>query len=631
VERDLADKVEKVLRADLTEVQKLIYESILTGAVPSHNKMIQLRKVCNSPLLFHPYVRGLSGSFPYDASEDVVKVCGKFSLLDNILPKLKATGHRVLIFNQMTKTMNILEDYFRLRNYSFLRLDGNTEAAQRTEYLKLYQEKESEYFIFILSTRAGGLGLNLQSADTVILFDSDWNPQNDMQAMARSHRIGQKQQVLVLRLITSGTVEEKVLATAHTKLTNEQMVIQAGMFHDHYSDKLSREMVEKVIREESIEGDEPDENGAGGGADEVSKALARSEEELKIFQQMDEAERKRIEKSGEDHRQFPDSIIPKWVYDYCLNGSKSLESSNTLIPYSRKKLFHDRYKSIDPRQYPEQYQQAEEAWRLEPDDSELLTPQGRAKAAKAKLQKQQELEKQLQKLREEKKLSKLKGEEAEGDSEDSDDEENKENQGSYGEEEEGESRLAETKATKGRKKGRGGGRGQAAAAAARARAAQRAAEQERADQLAAAQQENNNNNTNTNSNITSIDNSNAMDGSSSAVASIADVSAAKRKRDDSSPQSLNKKPKNLVIKFKKSADSAGLHTVHQAEEIEMKDEQAADSNKDAPANKASTTNAIISRSGPSPLKRIPKKAVAANPNPNNIIVLKKPSAKEFPH
>ena len=101
-------------------------------------------------------------------------MCGKFTLLDQILHKLKRTGHRVLIFNQMTKCMDVLEEYCNLRKFTFLRLDGSTSADVRTESLIKFNAPDSPYFIFMLSTKAGGLGLNLQSADTVILFDSDW-------------------------------------------------------------------------------------------------------------------------------------------------------------------------------------------------------------------------------------------------------------------------------------------------------------------------------------------------------------------------------------------------------------------------------------------------------------------------
>lgn len=107
---------------------------------------------------------------------DLYRVSGKFEFLDRILPKLKATDHRVLLFCQMTSLMNIMEDYLNWRGFQYLRLDGTTKSEDRGDLLKKFNSPESEYFIFLLSTRAGGLGLNLQAADTVIIFDSDWNP-----------------------------------------------------------------------------------------------------------------------------------------------------------------------------------------------------------------------------------------------------------------------------------------------------------------------------------------------------------------------------------------------------------------------------------------------------------------------
>ena len=358
VEKDLADKVEKVLRCELTPVQRLLYSSIMEGKVSIHNRMVQLRKVCNHPLLFHPYTRLVPGASQYSVDDELVSMCGKFRLLDSILPKLKATGHRVLIFNQMTKTMNILEDYFRMRNYTFLRLDGTTATEDRTDSLRAYNAVDSDYFIFILSTKAGGLGLNLQSADTVILFDSDWNPQNDLQAQARAHRIGQKQQVVVLRLITSSTIEEKVLATAHQKLNHEAMVIQAGMFHDHYSHTASRTMVERAMREQ-LEGEED-----VADDDEVCKALARSEEELHTFQQMD-ADRRQARTAAEavaEERQRqglePEGLtVPRWTYEWCLRGNKATTTDQTPVAFSRKQVMLDRIHMMEAGS-----EEAKKAW-----------------------------------------------------------------------------------------------------------------------------------------------------------------------------------------------------------------------------------------------------------------------------
>ena len=112
---------------------------------------------------------------------ELYRTSGKFELLDRVLPKMAASGHRVLLFCQMTQCMTIIEDYLGWKKYSYLRLDGTTKAEDRGDLLKKFNCKGSEYFVFLLSTRAGGLGLNLQTADTVIIFDSDWNPHQDLQ------------------------------------------------------------------------------------------------------------------------------------------------------------------------------------------------------------------------------------------------------------------------------------------------------------------------------------------------------------------------------------------------------------------------------------------------------------------
>jgi SWI/SNF-related matrix-associated actin-dependent regulator of chromatin subfamily A protein 2/4 len=130
--------------------------------------MMQLRKICNHPYLFVD---------EYGFDENIIRSSGKFVLLDHLLPKLKRTGHRILIFSQIVELLEILGDYLTFREYKFLRLDGQTKADDRGPLVQQFNAEDSPYFIFMLSTRAGGLGLNLQSADTVIIFDSDWNPQ----------------------------------------------------------------------------------------------------------------------------------------------------------------------------------------------------------------------------------------------------------------------------------------------------------------------------------------------------------------------------------------------------------------------------------------------------------------------
>lgn len=181
----LPEKVEKVLRCDLSSWQKELYKQISAKAVEDptlmaqqgparglNNVVMQLRKVCNHPYLFSPE--------GYHMNDNIVRSSGKMALLDQMLPKLKQAGHRVLMFTQMTTVMTIMEDYCAMRGFLSLRLDGSTPADEREKRMFRFNAPDSPYFIFLLSTRAGGLGLNLTAADTVIIFDSDWNPAMDL-------------------------------------------------------------------------------------------------------------------------------------------------------------------------------------------------------------------------------------------------------------------------------------------------------------------------------------------------------------------------------------------------------------------------------------------------------------------
>lgn len=147
-------------------------------------------------------------------------------LLDKLLASLKKDGHRVLIFSQMVRMLDILEEYLRLKGIQFQRLDGSTGSEKRQQAMDHFNADGSQDFCFLLSTRAGGLGLNLATADTVIIFDSDWNPQNDLQAMSRAHRIGQDKTVNIYRFVTKSSVEENILEKAKQKMVLDQIVIQ---------------------------------------------------------------------------------------------------------------------------------------------------------------------------------------------------------------------------------------------------------------------------------------------------------------------------------------------------------------------------------------------------------------------
>lgn len=152
---------------------------------------------------------------------------GKLAKLDQLLRELKNGGHRVLLYFQMTRMIDLMEEYLTYRNYKYCRLDGSTKLEDRRDTVHDFQTRP-EIFIFLLSTRAGGLGINLTSADTVIFYDSDWNPTIDSQAMDRAHRLGQTKQVTVYRLITRGTIEERIRKRAMQKEEVQRVVITGG-------------------------------------------------------------------------------------------------------------------------------------------------------------------------------------------------------------------------------------------------------------------------------------------------------------------------------------------------------------------------------------------------------------------
>jgi chromodomain-helicase-DNA-binding protein 1 len=156
----------------------------------------------------------------------LIKGSGKLILLDKLLRRLRETGHRVLIFSQMVRMLDILAEYLQMRRFPFQRLDGSIKGEIRRQALDHFNKEDSEDFCFLLSTRAGGLGINLATADTVIIYDSDWNPQNDLQAQARAHRIGQKNQVNIYRLVTKNSIEEDIIERAKQKMVLDHLVIQ---------------------------------------------------------------------------------------------------------------------------------------------------------------------------------------------------------------------------------------------------------------------------------------------------------------------------------------------------------------------------------------------------------------------
>uniref|UniRef100_A0A8C9RWZ5 Proliferation-associated SNF2-like protein n=1 Tax=Scleropages formosus TaxID=113540 RepID=A0A8C9RWZ5_SCLFO len=191
------------------------------------NILMLLKRCCNHPYLIEYPLDPVTQDYKID--EQLVETSGKFLILDRMLPELKKRGHKVLIFSQMTSILDILMDYCYLRDFKYSRLDGSMSFADRRENMNKFSS-DPDVFLFLLSTRAGGLGINLTAADTVIIFDSDWNPQADLQAQDRCHRIGQTKPVVVYRLITANTIDQKIFERATAKRTLEKMVIHKNKF-----------------------------------------------------------------------------------------------------------------------------------------------------------------------------------------------------------------------------------------------------------------------------------------------------------------------------------------------------------------------------------------------------------------
>uniref|UniRef100_A0A8C4R333 Chromodomain helicase DNA binding protein 2 n=1 Tax=Eptatretus burgeri TaxID=7764 RepID=A0A8C4R333_EPTBU len=236
VEKSLPAKVEQILRVEMTALQKNYYKWILTRNFKALTKgtkgstsgflniMMELKKCCNHCYLIRPPEE--ESASRQEQLLSLIHSSGKLILLDKLLCRLQETGHRVLIFSQMVRMLDILAEYLAMKHFSFQRLDGSIRGELRKQALDHFNAEGSEDFCFLLSTRAGGLGINLASADTVVIFDSDWNPQNDLQAQARAHRIGQKKQVNIYRLVTKGSVEEDIIERAKKKMVLDHLVIQ---------------------------------------------------------------------------------------------------------------------------------------------------------------------------------------------------------------------------------------------------------------------------------------------------------------------------------------------------------------------------------------------------------------------
>ncbi|KAB5547657.1 hypothetical protein DKX38_011063 [Salix brachista] len=277
VEQMLPRKKEIILYATLTEHQKKFQDHLINKTLEDYlrekvdtagcqsmtalrrgmkgrlsNLMVQLRKNCYHPDLLES---AFDGSYFYPPVEKIVGQCGKFRLLDRLLNRLFALKHKVLIFSQWTKVLDIMDYYFSEKGFEVCRIDGSVKLDKRKRQIQEFNDENSQCRVFLLSTRAGGLGINLTSADTCILYDSDWNPQMDLQAMDRCHRIGQTKPVHVYRLATAQSIEGRILKRAFSKLKLEHVVIGKGQFHleqtkSKGTDVMEEEDILALLRDE---------------------------------------------------------------------------------------------------------------------------------------------------------------------------------------------------------------------------------------------------------------------------------------------------------------------------------------------------------------------------------------------
>ncbi|CAF91815.1 unnamed protein product, partial [Tetraodon nigroviridis] len=240
--KHMPSKTELIVRVELSSMQKKYYKFILTknfealntkgggNQVSLLNVVMDLKKCCNHPYLF-PTAAIEAPKMPngmYDGSA-LTKASGKLLLLQKMMRRLKEGGHRVLIFSQMTKMLDLLEDFLENEGYKYERIDGGITGGMRQEAIDRFNAPGAQQFAFLLSTRAGGLGINLATADTVIIYDSDWNPHNDIQAFSRAHRIGQNRKVMIYRFVTKASVEERITQVAKKKMMLTHLVVRPGL------------------------------------------------------------------------------------------------------------------------------------------------------------------------------------------------------------------------------------------------------------------------------------------------------------------------------------------------------------------------------------------------------------------
>ncbi|KAJ1029984.1 hypothetical protein NDA16_000897 [Ustilago loliicola] len=326
---DLPPKIELIVPASLRPIQKRIYRSILESNIEDiqalaasretggkknkkstianlNNTLMQLRKCIQHPYLIAPDLETREGDANYEATwehQRLIDASAKLSLLQRLLPKLKANGHRILLFSQFVINLDIVEVFLRGEGYKFLRLDGNVGQKQRQKGIDAFNAPDSPYFIYMISTRAGGIGINLATADTVIIMDPDWNPHIDMQAIARAHRIGQTKKLLVFTLMCKATAEERIIEGAKRKMMLDHLIVQNMDKEDERPDQL--ESILKFGAQALF---------AEGGTEESERDIRYTDEDL------DSLLRRREDAGDEDEKEQDNAAgengEPKGTFSY---------------------------------------------------------------------------------------------------------------------------------------------------------------------------------------------------------------------------------------------------------------------------------------------------------------------------
>ncbi|CAG5021763.1 unnamed protein product [Parnassius apollo] len=371
VEKTLAPKEETIIEVELTNIQKKYYRAILErnfsflqkGAASAANipnlmnTMMELRKCCIHPYLLNGAEDQIQFDYKQTNGEDkeayykaLIQSSGKMVLVDKLLPKLKAGGHRVLIFSQMVRCLDILEDYLVFRKYPYERIDGRIRGNLRQEAIDRFSKPDSDRFVFLLCTKAGGLGINLTAADTVIIYDSDWNPQNDLQAQARCHRIGQQKMVKIYRLICRNTYEREMFDKASLKLGLDKAILQSmntAQGKEAGLKQLSKKEIEDLLKKGAY-GAVMDEDNAGDKfcEEDIEMILARRTQVI----QMESEKGSTFSKASfaaTDQRSDIDIRDPdfwnKWAKKAEIDTTEKKEDEDLIVTEPRKRTSIKRY------------------------------------------------------------------------------------------------------------------------------------------------------------------------------------------------------------------------------------------------------------------------------------------------